>query len=165
MKCIICGKGGQGVISLNYALGSLAVKLGYQTMSSETHGLAIRGGSVITTLAIGKYASASIGKGMANLLLSTDISETIINADFLASKGVLITDGYSDDLSQFETYFLNTRQLAQEKFGSSIHAVSILLGKTISRFSEVFNIDKSKDILYNDRKINFDALTFGLETI
>ncbi len=161
MRCVICGRGGQGVITLNYLLGNLASALGYETISAETHGMAMRGGSVYTTLKIGKAMSASIGAGEADLLLSTDSGEVERCLRFLSEKGVIITDGFYEG-GPFEIINVDAGKAAAGKFGGVMHAGAILLGKTIARFPEIFHPEKSVRILAQNKKLNQQALLFGL---
>lgn len=162
MKCIICGKGGQGVITLNYNLGYLASALGYKAISSETHGMAMRGGSVYTTLIIGDADSASVLKGSADLILSTDSSEAMRNVFFLHNNGVIISDGHIEHSCPFESIFINAMEISVEKFGSPTHGASVLLGKTIARFKDIFPIERTVEILSKNKKININALNIGL---
>ena len=66
MRIVVCGKGGQGVMTLNYTIGYLASKLGYNALSSENHGLSVRGGSINSFLNINNSHSSSIASGTAD---------------------------------------------------------------------------------------------------
>ena len=46
----IVGVGGQGVLLASMVLGNAAMKEGHQVSMSEVHGMAQRGGSVLSTL-------------------------------------------------------------------------------------------------------------------
>ncbi|MEG0783864.1 MAG: 2-oxoacid:acceptor oxidoreductase family protein, partial [Christensenella sp.] len=54
MKSIlIAGVGGQGTLLTSMVLGQIALKLNYDVKLSEVHGMAQRGGSVVTYVRIG----------------------------------------------------------------------------------------------------------------
>jgi indolepyruvate ferredoxin oxidoreductase beta subunit len=53
VNLIICGLGGQGVLFLTRVLAQAALDKDLNIMGAETHGMAQRGGSVISHLKIG----------------------------------------------------------------------------------------------------------------
>jgi indolepyruvate ferredoxin oxidoreductase beta subunit len=59
-------------------------------ISTETHGMAMRGGSVISQIKIGDYQSPLIRCGEANILLGTSASEVQRNLPFLRKGGTVI---------------------------------------------------------------------------
>lgn len=161
MRIVICGRGGQGVITLNMLIGYLASALGHKTVSAETHGMAMRGGSVNTSLKIGEGFSASIEEGGADLLLSTDCREVERNLKFLRKDGLIITDGeYSKEIP-FRIQASNYQKIATEKFGGASQTSSIIMGEIIRRYPEIFPFDKSVEILKSNKKINIDAILYG----
>jgi len=68
----IVGRGGQGVLFLTRILTECALEMGLEVMASETHGMAMRGGSVISTLKVGPFKGSLIGSGRADLMLVLD---------------------------------------------------------------------------------------------
>ncbi|MEO0101713.1 MAG: indolepyruvate oxidoreductase subunit beta [candidate division WOR-3 bacterium] len=90
---IICGTGGQGILLLSDLLGSVALKEGLDIKKSEVHGMAQRGGSVITHLRFGeKVYSPLIEEGTAHFLISLEKLEALRYLHFLSPKGILISD-------------------------------------------------------------------------
>ncbi len=89
MQIAITGRGGQGVLFLTRILSECALSLGMDVIASETHGMAMRGGSVISTLKVGPYRGPLIGSGQADLMLVLDDGsmETFLN--LLSAKGTL----------------------------------------------------------------------------
>lgn len=163
MRIVVCGKGGQGVMTLNYTIGYLASKLGYNALSSENHGLSVRGGSINSFLNINNSHSSSIASGTADLILSTDYSEIINNIHYLSENGIIITNGVENiDKISSEIYIIDAKNIAYNKFGNYFYANSILLGKMIHKFKNIFNIDNSINILKNYEKINYEALLYGI---
>lgn len=83
---IISGVGGQGVITLMQIIAEAALKQGYDVKTSELHGLAQRGGSVINHIRIGdKIYSPLVMEGEANLIISLEPVEAL-RAAYYGSK-------------------------------------------------------------------------------
>jgi len=70
MQIVINGIGGQGVLFLSRILCSAALSKGFKIQSSETIGMAQRGGSVISFLKIGdNYTSPMIIPKTGDILI------------------------------------------------------------------------------------------------
>ena len=71
---VIAGVGGQGTLLASMVFGQIALKLGYDVKLSEVHGMAQRGGSVVTYVRIGdkgeKIYSPVIDECGADILLA-----------------------------------------------------------------------------------------------
>jgi indolepyruvate ferredoxin oxidoreductase beta subunit len=91
--CILAGVGGQGVLSLSAVIGAAATRDGLYVTQSEVHGMAQRGGAVVSHLRISDepIASALIPLGTASLVLSLEPLEALRYLDYLAPDGWLIT--------------------------------------------------------------------------
>jgi indolepyruvate ferredoxin oxidoreductase beta subunit len=89
-EMILCGKGGQGIVFLTRLIGEIVVAKGLDVVSSETHGMAVRGGSINSHLRIGSFSSPLIRAGHADFLLSLDSSETRNNRHYLKPDGVIV---------------------------------------------------------------------------
>jgi indolepyruvate ferredoxin oxidoreductase beta subunit len=74
-QIFMVGTGGQGILLLARALSEIAVKTGQRVIASETHGMAMRGGTVTANLKIGSFASPLIPAGSADLLIGLDETE------------------------------------------------------------------------------------------
>lgn len=90
VELILCGRGGQGIVFLTRQIGQIASAKGLNVISSETHGMAVRGGSINSHLRIGSFFSPLIRQGHADFLLSLDPSETSNNIHYLRSDGVVV---------------------------------------------------------------------------
>ena len=86
----IVGRGGQGVLFLTRILSECALEMGLEVMASETHGMAMRGGSVISTLKIGPFKGSLIGSGRANLMLVLDEGSMETFIHLLSPEGSLL---------------------------------------------------------------------------
>lgn len=163
MRIVLCGKGGQGVMTISYIIGQLATDLNYNVISSQNHGLSVRGGSINSFVKIGNYYSPSIENATADLIFSTDYDEIYNNISYLSSNGVIISDGISNNDFSQEKYIIDTKNINNDNFNNNYYSNSILLGKMISRFNNIFNMEKSIEILKKQEKINYDAFIFGLK--
>ncbi|MBW2676878.1 MAG: 2-oxoacid:acceptor oxidoreductase family protein [Deltaproteobacteria bacterium] len=86
---VIGGLGGQGILFMTKILARTALKKGFNVMGAETHGMAQRGGSVISHLRLGDVESSLVKTGAADFLLALEENEAYRNLPFLAKRGVL----------------------------------------------------------------------------
>ena len=87
MQYIVVGLGGQGILFSSRVLGHIAVSKGQHVMGSEVHGMAQRGGSVVSHFKVGPYASPLVRAGNADILLAFDQNEGVRNLHFLKPGG------------------------------------------------------------------------------
>ena len=88
---VLAGVGGQGTITAANLLACALVAHGYDVKTSEVHGMAQRGGSVISMVRYGSaVASPLVGLGEAEALVSTELLETLRHLGFLAPGGKII---------------------------------------------------------------------------
>ncbi len=90
MQFIIVGVGGQGILFSSRVMGHLALARGEKVMGSEVHGMAQRGGSVISHFKMGDYDSPMIPEGSADVLVAFDQAEAFRNLSFLKEGGHVI---------------------------------------------------------------------------
>ena len=75
---LIVGVGGQGTLLASRVLGNLAQSLGYDVKLSEVHGMAQRGGSVVTHVRFGdKVYAPVIDAGGADIILAFEKLEAL----------------------------------------------------------------------------------------
>lgn len=90
---MIVGVGGQGTLLTSRILGGLALDAGYDVKLSEVHGMAQRGGSVVTYVRYGdKVAEPIIEEGMADIIIAFERLEALRYAHFLKKDGVIIVN-------------------------------------------------------------------------
>lgn len=90
---MIVGVGGQGTLIASRILGGIALHAGYDVKLSEVHGMAQRGGSVVTYVRYGdKVAEPIVEPGCADVLIAFERLEAKRYAHFLAPDGVLIVN-------------------------------------------------------------------------
>ena len=74
----IVGVGGQGVLMASNVLGTAAMNAGYKVMMSEVHGMAQRGGSVMSTVRFGDDVYSPLeAEGGADLIMGFEPAETV----------------------------------------------------------------------------------------
>ncbi|WP_066648299.1 indolepyruvate oxidoreductase subunit beta [Christensenella timonensis] len=88
---VIAGVGGQGTLLTSMVFGQIALKLGYDVKLSEVHGMAQRGGSVVTYVRIGdrgeKIYSPVIDECGADILLAFEQLEGLRWMPFVKPDG------------------------------------------------------------------------------
>ncbi|HMK33781.1 MAG TPA: 2-oxoacid:acceptor oxidoreductase family protein [Desulfomonilaceae bacterium] len=97
VELVLCGRGGQGIVFLTRQIGEIAAARGLKVISSETHGMAVRGGSVNSHVRIGNFHSPLIRQSHADFLLSLDASETSNNIHFLKPTGLIVENSVAAD--------------------------------------------------------------------
>lgn len=90
---MIVGVGGQGTLLTSRILGGLAMEAGFDVKISEVHGMAQRGGSVVTYVRYGEQvAEPIVEEGQADILIAFERLEALRYAHFLKKDGVLIVN-------------------------------------------------------------------------
>ena len=84
VNIILCGLGGQGILFMTRVLAQTALDKGFNVLGAETHGMAQRGGSVVSHLRIGDVQSSLIKTGSAHFLLALEENEGYRNLPFLS---------------------------------------------------------------------------------
>ncbi|MCK5681267.1 2-oxoacid:acceptor oxidoreductase family protein [bacterium] len=91
-KLIIAGLGGQGVVFLSRLIAQAALIAGDDFITYESHGMAMRGGSVSSQVKIGKHYSPLIGHNTADILLVLAPGEYARNRHFLKPGGTALVN-------------------------------------------------------------------------
>jgi indolepyruvate ferredoxin oxidoreductase beta subunit len=66
-QIVISGTGGQGVLFVTRVIAEAALREGHPVLTSETHGMAMRGGTVISHVKIGDFRSPLIRTRQADV--------------------------------------------------------------------------------------------------
>ena len=93
---VLTGLGGQGILFMTKIFATAALNKGYSILGAETHGMAQRGGSVVSHLRIGEARSSLIRAGAADFLLSMDESEAYRYLPYLKKGGKLFVNAPTD---------------------------------------------------------------------
>src|SRR5436190_14722441 len=87
----ITGLGGQGILLLSKVLSSAAFMQFPYVCRTETRGLSQRGGSVQSTVRFGhRPITAVIESGMADLVISLELLESVRSITLLKDGGILV---------------------------------------------------------------------------
>ncbi|MBE5880043.1 MAG: indolepyruvate oxidoreductase subunit beta [Lachnospiraceae bacterium] len=90
---MIVGVGGQGTLLTSRILGGITTMAGYEVKLSEVHGMAQRGGSVVTFVRFGdEVCEPIVEEGQADILIAFERLEALRYAHFLKKDGVLIVN-------------------------------------------------------------------------
>ena len=90
---VICGVGGQGIILASNVLCTTAFVEGHDVKKSEVHGMAQRGGSVITHVRFGiRVYSPLIEEGTAEYILAFEKLEALRYLHYVKQKGTIIVN-------------------------------------------------------------------------
>ena len=95
---MIVGVGGQGTLLTSRILGGLAIGMGHDVKLSEVHGMAQRGGSVVTFVRYGdKVAEPIVEEGLADIVIAFERLEAYRYAHYLKKDGALIVNVWRID--------------------------------------------------------------------
>ena len=93
MNIMIVGVGGQGTLLTSRIIGKTALAMGYDVKLSEVHGMAQRGGSVVTFVRFGEKVFEPVcEEGTVDVLISFERLEALRYAHFLKKDGVMIVN-------------------------------------------------------------------------
>ncbi len=90
---MIVGVGGQGTLLTSRIIGKVALAGGYDVKISEVHGMAQRGGSVVTFVRYGeRVCEPVVEEGQADVIIAFERLEALRYAHFLKKDGVLVVN-------------------------------------------------------------------------
>jgi indolepyruvate ferredoxin oxidoreductase beta subunit len=92
LRIFLTGVGGQGTLLASRLLGEAALAAGMNPLVSETHGMAQRGGVVVSTVVLGDLKSAIISPGEADILLGFEALETFRALDRCHARSLVIAN-------------------------------------------------------------------------
>jgi indolepyruvate ferredoxin oxidoreductase beta subunit len=180
---IICGVGGQGIILASNVLCYTAFYEGLDVKKSEVHGMAQRGGTVITHVRFGKKVySPLIEQGDADFVLAFEKLEALRYGNYLRNDGVVIINdreippmsvlvgaaSYPDNIETTlnkygKTHFIDAAKVAL-KLGN-IRTVNIILLGVLSTFLDFKQKSWEQAIRQNVKErfvdLNIDAFNKG----
>jgi len=127
VNIILSGVGGQGVLVASDIIVDVALKCGYDTKKSEVHGMAQRGGSVLSQVRYGrKIYSPLITVGQADLILAFEKLEAVRYLDFLKPGGIVIFN--TQQITPLTVYTTNTeytKNIAELCRRKTDHVISV----------------------------------------
>lgn len=94
-SCLVCGIGGQGTVLASKLIAYAAMKAGKEVRTSETIGMAQRGGCVVSHVRMAdkeSIYSPIIPKGKADILIGFEPAEAVRNLDYLRQDGAAVVN-------------------------------------------------------------------------
>ena len=92
-RIVISGRGGQGVLTLTRVVAEAAVAAGHEVLTTETHGMAQRGGAVLSTVKVGAFHGPLIGPGEAEIGLFLHADNLPVHGHYLRPGGAAVVNG------------------------------------------------------------------------
>jgi len=170
-KIQLIGVGGQGTIKASTIIGEAAMKKGLNVVMSEVHGMAQRGGTVVTEFKIGEAHSPLIEEGAADLMIAFEPAEALRALNKINQKSFVIVNSspivpftvslgiseYPELSSVFEELrtkinnllVIDAQKIAKEA-GSIISENMVLLGAVVA----TPNFPIEKDLVIRSMKEN-----------
>jgi indolepyruvate ferredoxin oxidoreductase beta subunit len=152
-RIYLIGIGGQGTIKTATIIGEAAMAQGLNVVMSEVHGMAQRGGTVVTEIKIGQAESPLVERNAADLVLAFEPSEILRTLDkigkqtrVIANSSIIVPFTVSLGISQYPEknqlfdklkkeldnfYLIDAEKLAKEA-GHLIAANIVILGAAIA---------------------------------
>jgi indolepyruvate ferredoxin oxidoreductase beta subunit len=157
-QLVISGVGGQGVLFITGLLAEAALELNMPVLSSETHGMAQRGGTVISHLKIGSFHSPLIRSGQADVLIALTRENLLLHRRFLCNQASIFTN--SPDPS--DPGAIDATGIAQT-LGSVVSANLVLLGFALSSGRLYCDVEVINRLL--GRLLHGDRLTLSRKAL
>jgi indolepyruvate ferredoxin oxidoreductase beta subunit len=145
---VIGGVGGQGILLASEIIAKAALAKGFKVMMAETHGMAQRGGSVVTHVRLGDIYGALVPEGDGDVVVGFEYMEVFRQLKFLkkGGKAVINThtikpvtlETYPDldyDVSQYDVIKVNATEIAKN-LGNVIVTNMVMLG-VLSQFADL----------------------------
>jgi indolepyruvate ferredoxin oxidoreductase beta subunit len=131
---VLAGVGGQGTIMAANLLARALLIHGFDVKTSEVHGMAQRGGSVVSMVRFGEsVASPLVPRGEAEALVATEMLEALRYMHFLAPGGRVICSNTRIDplpvLQGVEEYPGNADELILENAPGSVMVDAIEIAR------------------------------------
>jgi indolepyruvate ferredoxin oxidoreductase beta subunit len=155
-QIVISGVGGQGVLFVTRLLAEAAILKEISVFTSETHGMAQRGGTVLSHLKVGNFSSPLIRPGNANGLLALKADSFARHGYFLKPGSWAVLNSREDVIvgPEFSAYTIDAEDLAQ-RIHNPKSVNLILLGFALAAISEASenhlfcNLENIKTILHH----------------
>jgi indolepyruvate ferredoxin oxidoreductase beta subunit len=184
---LLIGVGGQGILTMGRILASSAIRRGIKALTSEIHGMAQRGGSVVVHVRMGDVESPLIGTGMADAIVGLEMMEVLRYIQYANQKSILIVNDRiirpptaktiptkSQIIAELERlklkYMIVDALNLALKAGSEIAENIVLLGslmatETLSEYIEITDLENTLKEIFKGKalEVNLKALKYGYE--
>jgi len=163
IQIVVCGRGGQGILFLTRLLDESAIMMGGNVISSETHGMAMRGGSVSSYIRIGNYESPLIASGEGDVMLAVNENEVPFNMHLMKKNAQIYIN------SSIRRHNVIHAEKIARRLGSPMVTNLVLLGFASAHADFPFQYAHIYKVLQKISpskacEINLRALTEGYQT-
>lgn len=159
---ILCGVGGQGILSIATVIGEAATKAGLNLKQAEVHGMSQRGGDVQSHLRLSTQPIYSdlIAQGSTDLIISMEPMESLRYLPYLAKDGKVVTgskpfvnipnypeeEALQNALKQLPSLSMMDIDAVAKDAGNARGANMVLLGMA-ARHLQILNADELRDAI------------------
>jgi indolepyruvate ferredoxin oxidoreductase beta subunit len=174
-QILISGVGGQGVLFVTGLLAEAAINKGLPVFTSETHGMAQRGGTVVSHFKVGDFSSPLIRPFKADGLLVLKDENIAQHGSFLRKGGwAVVNSGDDMEIEKISTASgVDADKLAQEisnpksvnliVLGYALARADQKTGDGINLFCSFADIKRVLRKRFNSRKKLLDTAIQALE--
>ncbi len=96
-RIVVSGRGGQGVLTLTRVLAEAAASAGHEVITSETHGMAQRGGAVLSMVKVGPFHGPLISPGEAEVGLFLSAANVPLHGHYVRAGGATFVNVNAPD--------------------------------------------------------------------
>ena len=174
-QILISGVGGQGVLFVTGLLAEAAINKGLPVFTSETHGMAQRGGTVVSHFKVGDFSSPLIQPFKADGLLVLKDENIAQHGSFLRKGGWAVVNNDNDlkieknvdasgvDADKIAQEISNPKSANLIVLGFALARAGLKAGDKINLFCSLTDIKKVLRKRFSSRKKLLDASIKALE--
>lgn len=175
-QILISGLGGQGVLFITSLLAEVAINKGMPVFTSETHGMAQRGGTVLSHFKIGDFSSPLIRHFQADGLLVLKDENIAQHGSFLRKGGWVVVNSANDikidnhtaitaiDADRLAREISNPKSINLIVLGYALAMAGQKTGDGINLFCSLTDIQKILRTKFGSRKKMLEASLLALQT-
>lgn len=175
-QILISGVGGQGVLFITSLLAEAAISKGLPVFTSETHGMAQRGGTVVSHFKVGDFSSPLIRPFQADGLLVLKDENIAQHGSFLKPGGWAVVNSGNDikidnnttasavDADRLAQEIANPKSLNLIVLGLALARAGRKNADRINLFCSLADVKRVLKKRFGDRKEILDASIKALET-
>lgn len=149
-QIVISGVGGQGVLFVTRILAEAAIKKSFRVFTSETHGMAQRGGTVLSHLKAGDFTSPLIRPFTADGLLVLKSENLPQHSSFLKPGAWAVVNSCEPLDCDVSASFIDADRFAG-KINSPKSVNLILLGFALAQIPGIFCTFEDVKLVIEDR--------------
>jgi len=175
-QILISGVGGQGVLFVTGLLAEAAIDKGLPVFTSETHGMAQRGGTVVSHFKVGDFSSPLIRPFQADGLLVLKDENITQHGSYLKKGGWAVVNSGNDlsiddhtaakgvDADKLAQEISNPKSINLIVLGYALARAGQKTGNRINLFCSLTDIKKVLRKRFGSRQKMLDASLLALQT-